>query len=88
MSRPDHFALSGAECVIALCSLGFAVVRRQPGRTILRRGKHLVFVPDHLSLPTAVLDTILAQAEISCASLLDAIEDLPTEPELHVLEPT
>jgi hypothetical protein len=87
MVRSDRFALSGAECAFALCSLGFVVVRRQPGRTIMRRGAHLVFVPDRLSLPTSVLDRILQEADVPFAALIAAIEELPTEPELHIIEP-
>jgi hypothetical protein len=86
MFRSDTFALSGAECVVALCALGFAVVRRQPGGTILREGSHLVVVPDLLILPGHVLDTIIASADVSYASLLGAVEDLPTQPELSVIE--
>jgi hypothetical protein len=86
MFRSDTFALSGAECVLALCALGFTVVRRQPGGTILRAGSHVLVVPDMLILPTRVLDTIIADADVSYSTLLGAVEDLPTEPELSVIE--
>jgi hypothetical protein len=73
--------------VIALARLGFEIVRRQTGSTLLRCRNHLVVVPDLLRLPTAILDRILDQADISYAVLLRCIEELPTDPELTVLEP-
>jgi hypothetical protein len=87
MARAEHFTLSGAECVIALITLGFAVLRRAPGRTILRRREQLVFVPDFLELPNSVLNQILTQTGLDHASLLAAIDDLPTMSDLEVLEP-
>lgn len=86
MSRPDTFAISGAECVVALCQLGFAVVRRDAGRTVLRSMRSTVIVPDRLVLPRSVLESIVVRAQISYGALLRALEDLPTQPELAVLD--
>ena len=80
MESSDNIALSGVECVIGLCALGFAVVERHAGETILRRKDQLVLVPDHLNLPASVLGRILEQAEVTADALLDAIDELPTEP--------
>jgi hypothetical protein len=66
--------------------LGFIVVAREPGRTLLRSGRHVVIVPDFLRLPTTALDAILREADVSYPTLLRAIDELPTEPELRVLE--
>jgi hypothetical protein len=87
MGRADSFEVSGAECVIALARLGFQIVRRQTGATLLRCRQHFVLVPDLLRLPATILDRILAEADISYAALLQCIEELPTEPELTILEP-
>ena len=87
MTRPDTFAISGAECVFALSELGFVVVRREPGRTILRNGRSMVIVPDRLVLPRMVLEAIVERAKVSHGALLSVLEDLPTQPELPRLEP-
>jgi hypothetical protein len=86
IAASESFAISGAECVVALCSLGFAVIQREPGRTLLRSDGHLAVVPDRIRLPPAALDTILRDADVSYLTLLRAISDPPTEPELRVLE--
>ncbi len=86
MARSDTFTLSGSECVGALCALGFEVVRREEGRTILRTRGRIVIVPDLLVLPTTVLDAILASAEVSWLDIFRIVEEIPTEPELSVLE--
>jgi hypothetical protein len=84
--QSDSFAVSGAECVVALCQLGLVVARREPGRTILRSGQSIVVVPDLLVLPATVFDTIVDCARVSHAALLSVLEDLPTQPELRCLE--
>jgi len=87
MVRSDTFSLSGAECVVALCQLGFAVVRREVGATLLGRAGHVVVVPDRLVLPASALDGILSAADVSYGALLRVLDDLPTQPELTVLAP-
>jgi hypothetical protein len=84
--RSRSATLSGAECVIALWQLGFEILRREPGRTILRGGHRFVVVPDVLVLPAEVLDRIIVEADVSYGALLRAIEEVPTEPEISVLE--
>jgi hypothetical protein len=86
MTPTGHFEISGAECVIALSALGFVVVRRQPGRTLLQRKGQLVFVPDYLKLPGPVLTKIVTEAGLDYASLFAAMDELPTEPDLQVLD--
>ena len=85
MVRRDTFSISGAECVVALCQLGFVVAQREPGRTVLCSRRSLVIVPDHLELPADVLDAIVGGARVSHADLLRAIADLPTQPDLPCL---
>jgi hypothetical protein len=63
-----------------------AVIQREPGRTLLGSDGQLGVVPDLIRLPPAALDTILRAADVSYLTLLRAIGDLPTEPELRVLE--
>jgi hypothetical protein len=86
LGRSDCVNLSGAECVVALWQLGFRIVRREAGRTVLRRGQRLLVVPDVLELPSAVLDRIMDEADVSYSALLRVLEELPTLPELTVLE--
>ena len=87
MVRPDTFSLSGAECVVALCQLGFAIVRRDGGTTLLGRAGHVVVVPNRLELPASALDSILSAADLTYGALLGVLDDLPTQPELPVLTP-
>ena len=87
MVRSDSFSLSGAECVVALCELGFAIVQRQAGATLLGRAGHVVVVPDRVVLPSSALDGILSAADVSYGAMLRVLEDLPTQPELPVLAP-
>jgi hypothetical protein len=84
--RQETFSLSGSECVIALCQLGFAVMRRLPGRTVLTQRGRFVIVPDVLTLPTKLLDSILLEADLSFATLVRALDEVPTNPELTVME--
>jgi hypothetical protein len=86
MTRSDTFALSGAECALALRQLGFDVVHREPGRTLLQRRRHLVIVPDVLVLPASVLDAIIEGADVSYEALLSAVEDAPTQTELRCVD--
>jgi hypothetical protein len=79
----DTFALSGNECVVALCELGFEIVRRQPGLTMLQKERRLVLVPDVLVLPKTLLDSILAEADLTYFSLLLALDEIPTNPDLR-----
>jgi hypothetical protein len=88
MGGSDTFSLSGVECVIALCGLGFEVMRRQPGLTILRNDRRIVLVPDILVLPRSVLDVILDEADLSFSALMRVLDEIPTNPELRVLEDT
>jgi hypothetical protein len=85
MNSFDTFALSGNECVVALCQLGFSVARRGPGLTILRSARRMVLVPDMLVLPKEALDAILAEADLSFQSLVRVLDEIPTNPELSVL---
>lgn len=86
MARSNTFTLSGAECVVALSALGFEIVRREPGRTIMRTRGRIVVIPDLLVLPSTMLDAILASAEVSALEFFRYVEEMPTEPELAVLE--
>jgi hypothetical protein len=85
MVRESTFSISGAECVVALCQLGFVVAQREPGRTVLCSRRSLVIVPDRLELPPDVLDAIVVGARVSHDTLLRALEDLPTQPDLPCL---
>jgi hypothetical protein len=84
--RPDTFAFSGAECVVALCHLGFAVLRREPGRTLLRGAGSLVVVPDSLVLPAEAVDAIVREARVPYDALLRVLVDLPTQPDLPCVD--
>jgi hypothetical protein len=84
--RADHFEVSGAECVIALSALGFVVVRRNPGQTILRRKGQFVLVPDYLRLPRPILTQIVTDAGLDYASLFATMDELPTETDLPILD--
>ncbi len=86
MGRKETFALSGNECVVALGQLGFVVTRREPGQTVMRQFNRIVVVPDVLELSTSLLDRILRDADLSYGALLRAIDELPTDPELCVIE--
>ena len=86
MGRSETFALSGTECVVALGQLGFVVTRREPGQTVMRRLGRIVVVPDVLELKSTLLDRILRDADLSYGALLRAIDELPTDPELCVVE--
>ena len=86
MEASEHFALSGVECVLGLCALGFVVVHRHAGKTLLRRDGQIVFVPDHLLLPVSILDRILEQAEVTASALFEALDEQPTEPALVVYD--
>ena len=85
MKRPDSFSLSGIECAFGLRELGFALVSREAGRSVLRRGDHVIVVPDVLTLPMEVLDEILTRAEVSYEALVRAVGMVTTQPELPPL---
>jgi hypothetical protein len=86
MGGSETFSLSGAECVIALCELGFEVARRQPGLTMLRKERRIVLVPDVLVLPKRMVDAILADAGVSLYALLHVLDEIPTNPDVRVLQ--
>lgn len=74
----DNLAISGRECVIALTTVGFSVVRRTEGSTVLRRGDQLAIVPDTLVIANAVLDRILDVADLTIERLVFLISEAPT----------
>jgi hypothetical protein len=84
----SHIAISGLECVQALCIAGFRVKQRLPGSTVLTRadtGGQTVVVPDALVLPGDVLDTILGGADISADRFLWLLGEVTTDTELMAL---
>lgn len=81
-----EFSISGAECVEALCTVGFRVRRRTAGRTVLARGERLVVIPDALVLPGRLLDDILEQAGVSPESFRTLVGDIPVDSSI-VCEP-
>ena len=84
----SHIAISGLECVQALCIAGFRVKKRMPGSTVLHRddasGQTLI-VPDALVLPGAVLESILGEADISAERFLSLLGEVTTDTELMTL---
>jgi hypothetical protein len=82
----ESFVISGAECVVALCALGFAVVARHAGGTTLRCWAQLTVVPDDLALSPTVLNGILLDAGLSVLTLVRALDLVPTDPEFRTLE--
>lgn len=64
--------LSGALCVGRLRELGFKVVRRMNGLSVLKRGDRNVIVPEIESLESEMLRAILRSAGVSDAEFLRA----------------
>jgi hypothetical protein len=80
MGGSETLALSGRECVEALCQLGFSITRKQPGLTMLRNERRIVLVPNVPVLPKSMVDAILAAADVSLYAVLDALDAVPTRP--------
>ncbi len=76
----NDIQISGAECVVALMLARFTVRHRALGHTILERDCKLVIVPDALVLAPAVLDAILADAELTPEAFVELISEEPTMP--------
>jgi len=85
----SQIAISGLECVQALCIAGFRVKQRLPGSSVLARegtnGQTVVVVPDALVLPGPVLDSILSGADISADRFLWLLGEVTTDTELMTL---
>ena len=79
LARASDLSISGAECVTALCTAGFRVLRRSPGRTELARGSRVLVVPDALVLPPSTLDHILTVADLSAERLSSLARDVGTD---------
>lgn len=86
MTRTDTFAVSSAECVLALGQLGFVVLRREAGRTVLASERAIVTVPDVLVVSPDLLRSILATARVSYDAFTRKLEELTTQPELTCLD--
>lgn len=56
--------LSAATCVTRLCELGFTVVRRSHGMSLLRRGERRVIIPE-VTIEPEMLRAILRSANVS-----------------------
>ena len=66
-ARPVDVALStlsAATCVDRLCELGFKVLRRAPGMSLLKLGDRLVIVPD-VTIEPEMLRAVLRSADVS-----------------------
>jgi hypothetical protein len=85
MGGSGTFSLSGSDCVVALRELGFMIVRQQPGLTMLKKNRQLIFIPDLVVLPRTMLDSILTDAGVSLYELLQALDEIPTNPDLRAL---
>jgi hypothetical protein len=85
MNRLETFRLSGLECAAALQRLGHEFVRSEDGWSVLRRGKRLVVIPEAAVLPSAILDLVLARANVSLGDVLLALDEIPTQPDLRCL---
>jgi hypothetical protein len=81
------FAISGDECIAALCRVGFILRRRDDGWTVLERGRRVVVVPDTMVVARPVLDAILAETELTFGAFLRLLDDAPTIPDLTTLPP-
>ncbi|HHV56488.1 MAG TPA: type II toxin-antitoxin system HicA family toxin [Firmicutes bacterium] len=59
--------VSGADCVSALCKVGFRVVRQKGSHVVLRRDDPFAqtVVPKHLELDRGTLKAILRQAGLT-----------------------
>jgi hypothetical protein len=77
--------ISGAECVLALILAGFRVERRAAGRTVLMRGDQVVVVPEVLVLSRTLLESILAEAELTHDRFLELLAEETTRPDLRTL---
>jgi hypothetical protein len=84
-ARGESFTISGAECVVALCALGFGVAKRLPGRTIVCTERKRITVPDLVRLPRPALTGILRAAGVTYSTLVRALDERPTESELRVV---
>src|SRR4051812_3998364 len=86
MTRSETFAISSAECVLALGQMGFVVVRREPGNTVLASERAIVRVPDVLVVSPDLLGGILVTARVSHADFFQVLEELTTQQELKCLD--
>lgn len=75
-------SISGAECVEALCLAGFRVRRRAAGHTVLVRDARMLVVPDALVMRSELLESILAEADLSVERLIWLLGEVATEKEI------
>lgn len=57
--------LSGADVVVRLRHLGFAVVRAAFGMTLLKRGEKRVMVPDVETIEPGMMEAVLRSAAVT-----------------------
>jgi hypothetical protein len=81
VAHGESFTISGAECVVALCALGFGVAKRLPGKTLVCTARKVITVPDSLRLPPRTLVGILRAAGVSYLALVRVLDPHPTEAE-------
>ena len=65
--------VSGAEAVLALQRLGFAVARQRGSHVVLRRGLAGCVVPNHREVKTGTLAGALRQAGVSVEEFIAAL---------------
>nr|VFK12279.1 MAG: Predicted RNA binding protein YcfA, dsRBD-like fold, HicA-like mRNA interferase family [Candidatus Kentron sp. LPFa] len=70
---PKLPVVSGAEVVLALERLGFAVARQRGSHIVLRRGSSGCVVPNHRELKIGTLSGILKQAGVSADEFMEAL---------------
>lgn len=76
-------AVSGAECVDALVSAGFAVRSRSGDTTLLVKGGRSVVVRGaDLLMPDELL-SILREAGLAYSDFVDLLSEAPTDPDLR-----
>lgn len=76
-------AVSGAECVDALASAGFAIRSRSNDTTLLVRGGRSVIVRTvDLLLPDELL-AVLRDAGLAYSDFLDLLSEAPTDPDVR-----
>ena len=73
-------AVSGAECIDALCIAGFTLTSRTGTQVTLTKGLRLVVVPDVAMLGPDQLLAILRAAGVPYSEFLDLLSETPTDP--------
>jgi hypothetical protein len=73
-------AVSGAECIDALSTAGFALVGRNGADVTMTKGLHVVIVPDVPLLTPDELLAILRSAGVPYSEFLDLLSEAPTDP--------